>query len=82
MTGARKGKEWGCAKSVGGGGVAPAASLLFSPLLPLINVQMRDICKTPDCQMTPNENLADFLACLSGMSKTKLHGGFDRRCKS
>ena len=53
-------------------------------------MQMRDICKTPGCQRTPNENLADllwegfectncvlvFLACLSGMSKTKPHGGF------
>ena len=45
----------------GGGGVAPAASLLFSPLHPLINMQMQDICKTPGCQMTLNENLAEFL---------------------
>ena len=44
----------------GGGGVAPAAKLLFSPLCPLINMQMKDICKTPGCQITSNKNLADF----------------------
>ena len=66
----------------GGGWVAPGASLLISPLRPLINMQMRDICKTPGCQITPNENLADFLACLSGISETKPHGGFDGRCKT
>ena len=43
--------------------VAPAASLLFSPLRPLINMQMQDICKTSGCQITSNENLADFSNC-------------------
>ena len=53
--GARRGRGGG-----GGQGVVPAASLLFSPLHPLINIQMQDICKTSGCQITSNENLADF----------------------
>ena len=46
----------------GGGGVAPAAtaSLLFSPLRPLINMQMKDICEMSGCQITSSGNLADF----------------------
>ena len=40
------------------GGGTPAASLLLSPLRPLINMQMQDICKTSGCQITSNENLA------------------------
>ena len=37
--------------SSGGGVVAPAASLLFSPLRPLIKMQMQEIRKTSGCQM-------------------------------
>ena len=51
-----RGARWGG----GGGGVAPAASLLFSPLCPLINMQMQDVCNTPGCQIKSNENLADL----------------------
>ena len=43
-----------------GGGVAPAASLLFSPLHPLINMQKQDVCSSPGCQIKSNENLADI----------------------
>ena len=85
VAGPRRGKGMGMREKQGGGGgggVAPAASLLVSPLRPVINMQMRDICKMPDCQITPKENPADFLASLSGMSKTKPHGGFDRCCKA
>ena len=56
VAGARRGKErgirakhekrtWSARGGVGGGGgVAPAASLLFCPLCPLIDMQMQDIC--------------------------------------
>ena len=93
MAGARRERKGGFARTAKsehgderveerGGGVAPAASLLFSPLRPLIDMETRDICKMPGCQIKPNENLADFFACLSGMSKTKPHGGFHGRFKS
>ena len=65
VAGARRGKGRGirAKRDVvggGGGGVASAALLLFSPLRPLINMQMQDICKMPNCQITSIENLADF----------------------
>ena len=52
VAGARRGKERGirakhekrARRARAGGGVAPAASLLFCPLCPLINMQMQDIC--------------------------------------
>ena len=82
VAGARRGKGMGMREKQGGRGGSTCSCLLVSPLRPVINMQMRDICKMPDCQITPSENPANFLACLSGMSKTKPHGGFDRRCKA